>query len=82
VEYVVGAAAEQLDDVAEDRQAGIAHDGLEAATRRRLGERVLLPVDLQQPLLDQPHAGDRVHRRRQPSFGLIQQVLRGADARH
>jgi len=82
VQQVVGAAAEGFSHVAANRQTGVAHDGLEAAARRRFGQCVLRPLPFPQPLLDHTHPGNRVQRRGQPTVRLIQQVMRGADRGH
>ena len=53
VQPEVGAAAEHLDHVAEDRQPVVTHDRFEIAARGRLGPCMLGPVVGQQPLLEQ-----------------------------
>ena len=82
LQQIVRPAAEDLDQVAQDRQTGVAHHRLEAAARRGFGQDELRPLLLAQPCFDRAHAGDRVQRGGEPAAGLVEQVVRCAGAGH
>jgi hypothetical protein len=82
LQQIVRPAAEDLDQVAQDRQTGVAHHRLEAATRRGFGEDELWPLPLPQVFFDGAHPGDRVQRGGESAAGLVEQVVRGAGGGH
>jgi hypothetical protein len=78
----VGATAEELDHVADNRQSRVTHHGFEVTARRRIGERFSLELRGQQLALDGTEPGEVVDRRGEPAPRLIQQVVLRADGRH
>src|SRR5215204_566849 len=68
--------------ITEDRQPRVTHCRLEVTARGRLGQRELPPLVLAQSLLGEVHSRDRDRSRLQPPFGLVEQVILGADGRH
>ena len=82
LQYEFRSAAEHLDQVAQDGEAGVAHYGFEVAARRGLGEDELVPFLLAQPVVEFGHARDGLQRGRQAPLRLVDQVLGGADSGH